>query len=232
MITNLYFDESCHLDNGEPNIVFGALWCDKELVSEFSNAIKVLKARHKIASNLEVKWTKVSPAKVDFYKDIFDLFADSEGVNFRAIVVNRSIVNHKAYGSSEDELYYKNLYNLVRNVAEKTSGELKMYIDYKDPWSSVRSHKTAEYLHNTRTLRGRKFSAQAVRSDEVTGLQVADLLMGVVMYASRLPEERNSTAKSDLVLHAEARLKQNFTVSTPYGFEKFNIFHLRNPRLQ
>ena len=74
-IYNIYCDESCHLENDKQKImVLGGLWCPLEKIKAISKRIKEIKERHKLGDSFEIKWIKVSPAKLDFYIDIIDYF--------------------------------------------------------------------------------------------------------------------------------------------------------------
>ena len=72
---NVYCDESCHLEHdNQKAMVLGGIWCPTDKVKEISVRIREIKKRHHLKSDFEVKWTKVSPAKQQFYLDIAGLF--------------------------------------------------------------------------------------------------------------------------------------------------------------
>ena len=65
---NVYCDESCHLENDKQKaMVLGLVWCDKTKRKEISNRINEIKQKHNLPKTFEIKWTKISPSKVDFY---------------------------------------------------------------------------------------------------------------------------------------------------------------------
>ncbi len=71
----IYCDESTHLPHdGHPYMVLGALCCPKDKVEEASRRIAEIRAKHGLPPRLEIKWTSVSPAKLEFYIDIVDYF--------------------------------------------------------------------------------------------------------------------------------------------------------------
>lgn len=87
--TNVYIDESGHTDDPNNNImVLGALWLSVLQLSLFTDAIRTVKKKYDIASHREIKWTKVSSAKLDYYKELIDVFFAVEQVNYRAVVIN------------------------------------------------------------------------------------------------------------------------------------------------
>lgn len=94
---NIYCDESCHLENDHQKVmVLGASWCPANRVREISSRIREIKQKHGFNPNFEIKWTKVSPSKEDFYKDIIDYFFDDDNLHFRALIVpDKSVLNHR-----------------------------------------------------------------------------------------------------------------------------------------
>ena len=112
---NIYCDESCHLLNdGHEVMTLGALWCPLARRREISVRLREFKTKHGIPATTEVKWTKVSPAKTDFYQDWMDYFFDDDDLNFRAVVIARkSELCHEVLGHTHDDWYYKMLFTLV-----------------------------------------------------------------------------------------------------------------------
>ena len=100
---------------------------------------------------------------------------------------------------------------------------MRLFLDYKDAWSGIRTTKLAGYLRNTGRLHNTSLLAQPLRSHEVIGLQMADLFTGAVMYANKPQEEQKSDAKKELIAHIEQCSGQKLTCGTPYSSEKINI---------
>lgn len=75
-VFNVYCDESCHLENDRQKIMLlGAVWCPANKVREITDRIREIKADHGLSPRFESKWTKVSPAKIQFYRDLMDFFS-------------------------------------------------------------------------------------------------------------------------------------------------------------
>ena len=91
---NIYCDESCHLENDHQKVmVLGASWCPANKVREISRRIREIKHEYGFNPNFEIKWTKVSPSKEDFYQDIIDYFFDDDDLHFRALIVpDKSVI--------------------------------------------------------------------------------------------------------------------------------------------
>lgn len=222
--TNIYIDESGHTDDPEcGNMVLGALWVNVSQLSLLTDAVRTIKKKHAIAPRREIKWTKVSASKLDYYKDLIDAVFDIEQVNYRAVVIDKSKVDYEVRGITQDDFYYKMQYLLVRTIAQQRYGDIRLFLDYKDTWSGVETTKLAKYLKNTGSLHNKSLRAQPLRSHEVVGLQLADLFTGAVMYANRPVEKQLSSAKRELIDHIEERAKQRLTEGTPPSAEKMNI---------
>jgi len=103
---NVYCDESCHLENDrQPIMVLGVVWCPLERTREVSARLRVIKDQHGLPPAFEIKWTKVSPAKLAFYLDILDYFFDNDALHFRALVVqDKSRLRHELYGQDHETM--------------------------------------------------------------------------------------------------------------------------------
>lgn len=228
--TNVYVDESGHTDDPDCSVmVLGALWVSVAQLSLLTDAVRTIKKKHDISPHREIKWTKVSDAKLDYYKDLIDAVFDIEQVNYRAVVIDKAKVDYEARGLTADDFYYRMQYLLVRTIAEKRLEDMRLFFDYKDTWSGVETTKLAAYLGNTGSLHNKSLRAQPLRSHEVIGLQLADLLTGAVMYANKPTDKQLSEAKKQLIQHVESRAGQKLTEGTAYGAEKMNLL-LWEPR--
>src|ERR1019366_7180737 len=65
---DVYCDESCHLENdGQRAMVLGAVWCSSLGAAGHAREFRALKIKHGLDPKFEIKWTKVSESKIDFY---------------------------------------------------------------------------------------------------------------------------------------------------------------------
>lgn len=219
---NVYADETCHVGTHSDTMVLGAVWCSADEVKALNEKVKLIKMRHGVASRREIKWTKVSQAKLDYYKELVDFFMNESQLCFRGIVIPKNELDHQRFDQSQDDFYYKMMFLMLKNIAQKAPVNLKIYLDYKDTWSNKRAKSLAQYLNNTADLHGKEYEAQPVRSYESAALQLADLLIGAVAYKRRYPG--NSTAKAELVRYIEEVVGQDLSSQTPFGVNKFNLF--------
>lgn len=73
-LIHVYCDESCHLEHDHASsMALGAVWCPASHRAMLGRKIKALRATHGLAPEFEIKWVKISPAKLDFYLALVDL---------------------------------------------------------------------------------------------------------------------------------------------------------------
>jgi hypothetical protein len=115
-------------------------------------------------------------------------------------------------------------YLLLRRLLTEKDNEYRVYLDIKDTNSASRVRTLHDVLCNAM----RDFDhavlkdVQALPSDEVQQIQLADLLSGAVAFAARNLE--GSSAKKRLVELVRRRANHDLTTSTWYSEKKFNIF--------
>lgn len=221
---NIYCDESCHLEHDHQGImVLGAVWCPLEKVREITLGIREIKSRHGLRPDFEIKWTKVSPSRVQFYLDIIDFFFDEKDLHFRALIVpNKTKLNHKAFGQSHDDWYFKMYFEMLK-VIFRPEARYRIYLDIKDTRSAPKVGKLRDVLCNNLYDFSREIieRIQTVRSQEVEQLALADLLIGTVAYANR--ELSGSSAKTRLVERMRQRSGYKLTLTTLLQEEKVNL---------
>lgn len=232
-IYNIYCDESCHLENDKQKaMVLGAVWCPADKVKEIAIRIREIKEKHSLSPTFEVKWTKISSAKINFYLDLVDYFFDDDDVNFRALIVPEKdkLSHEKISGQTHDIWYYKMYFDLLK-VLLSPQEKYRIYIDIKDTNSSEKVFQLHEVLANnlydfSRTIVEK---VQQIRSHESELLQLADLLIGAVSYVSRGLE--SSAGKIQVIERIKKRSGYSLTRSTLLKEEKFNLFKWRAKEL-
>jgi hypothetical protein len=227
-VYNIYCDESCHLQHDHQDImVLGALWCPAEKAAEIAARVREKKAFHGFPKSFEIKWTKVSPAKVAFYQDVLDYFFDDEDLNFRALVADKNNLRHDAFpGQDHDGWYYKMLFTLLSPLLSPEA-RYRIYLDLKDTQSALKAAKLREVLCNDRYDFDRQLieRIQPVRSHEVQQVQLCDFLLGAVGYINR--GLHSNSAKVALVNHIKQRSHYSLVRSTLLRERKFNLFRWR-----
>ncbi|GAB4175171.1 MAG: DUF3800 domain-containing protein [Roseiflexaceae bacterium] len=225
---NIYCDESCHLENDHQQVmVLGAVWCPLEQTQEISSRIREISTRHRLSPQFEIKWTKVSPAKTQYYLDLIDYFFDDDDLHFRALIVpDKSKLRHDQFQQTHDEWYYK-MYFTMLNVIIDPKQHYCIYLDIKDTRSAAKVHRLHEVLSNKNYDFDRSIikHIQNMRSHESPILQLADLLIGAVGYANR--NLHANAAKQALVDRIRQRSKYSLLRSTFPSERKVNLFHWR-----
>lgn len=225
---NIYCDESCHLENDHhKSMVIGGISCPISKVRDISLKIKQLKEKHNMNRKMEIKWTKISPAKYDFYMNVIDLFLSEDSLRFRAVKVkDKKKLNHNEHNQTHNDWYYKMYYLMLKNVLVAHKN-YNIYIDIKDTLGSEKVCKLQEILQfKTQNQDVNVKKIQHIRSYESELLQLADILIGAVGYKDRLSEIKTEPNKTKLALceKLEKMLSVNFGKNSRFSDQKFNLF--------
>lgn len=220
----VFCDESCHLErDGHRAMVLGALWCPADSAAMTRQDLRALRATYQLADGFEIKWGKVSPAKVSFYLAVLDYFFDREDLRFRALIVpDKSRLDHERFGQRHDSFYYKMCFDLLKVIFEPPS-TYEVYLDIKDTRSADKVRTLRDVIsRNMLDLEGRVIrNIQNVRSEEIQEVQLADLLIGAVSSANR---SQVGSAKSACIELIRRRCGHDLTHTTALADRKFNIF--------
>ncbi len=225
---NIYCDESCHLEHdNQKYMVLGGIICEKSDRNIIKKDILNIKKRYGISARSEIKWNKVSPSKLEYYKELVNYFFDNDNLRLRAVVIDKSQLNHKLFNQTHDDWYYKMYYYLLINLVEPKQ-ENYIYLDIKDTKSSSKVEGLKKYL--SFKLMDYDFNVikniQSINSQESTIMQLADLLIGAIGYRNRkvYDNEDCSWAKKELMMHVINRSGYSLTKNTMLSEKKFNLF--------
>lgn len=219
---NIYCDESCHLECDEQNaMVIGGISCPDVYRHVVYKEIEELKRKHQIPSYVEIKWTKVSNSKIEFYKDLIKYFFDNDLLNYRAVVIpNKKQLNHLKFSQTHDDFYYKIYYYLLRKLMN-IKDELNVYLDIKDTRSNQKIRKLKIILNKKVEQKNFK-KIQHIRSHENVILQLTDLMIGATSYKNRMLN--GSQSKIELINLIEQLSKQELNKTSRYSENKCDIF--------
>lgn len=221
---NIYCDESCHLEHdGIPVMVLGAVWCKAAVVRPISERIREIKRRHCVPSAVEIKWSKVSPAKQQLFLDLVDYFFDDDDLHFRGVLIpDKSQLDHAAFNQTHDTWYYKMCFRMIEPIIEPTE-RYRVYMDIKDTQSEQKRRKLEEVLRNSRyDAAGHIIErVQQIRSHESELMQLADLLIGAICYHNR--KLQSSTAKAEVIQRIQRRSNKSLTITTWLREPKLNL---------
>ena len=224
-IFNIYCDESCHLEHDRQKaMVLGGIWCPDEKKKRIARQLRKLKVRYNLNPRFEIKWNKISPARVDFYLALVDFFFDNPDLHFRAFIIpNKWELRHEDFGQTHDEFYYKCYFRLLKTLLEP-GASYNIYLDIKDTQGEEKVRKLHEYLCNSRYDFDREMikRVQQVRSHELELVALADLFIGALSYVHRGLHE--SSAKMAVIDRIRQRAGYQLLRSTLYRENKFNLF--------
>jgi hypothetical protein len=222
---NVYCDESCHLKNDNQNVmVLGAIWCPLEKTREIAKDIRQIKIKHGLSVKFEIKWTKVSPAKKEFYLELMDYFFNNADLHFRALIVeDKSKLNYELFKHDHDTWYYKMYFDMLKVILDPRAS-YRIYLDIKDTRSAIKVAKLHDVLCNNMYDFERKILewVQTVCSNEIEQLQLTDLLIGAVSYANR--GLSSNAAKVALVERMREKSGYTLTKTNLYREDKVNLF--------
>lgn len=227
---NIYCDESCHLEHdNQKYMVLGGIICEKNNRRIIKNELISIKIKNNIKENAEIKWNKVSPSKLEYYKELVDYFFDSEMLRFRAMIIDKTQINHDKFNQTHDDWYYKMYYELLKNLAEPKDNNY-IYLDIKDTKSAKKVEGVKKYLN----MRMREFEyepikhIQSINSQESPILQLADLFIGAIGYRNRemFNKDSASNAKTELMKYIVEKSGYSLVKSTLLSEKKFNLFHI------
>ena len=235
-IINIYCDESCHLENDKQKVMaLGAVYCPASKKSEIFEILSELKKKHNLIPKnkknpndnrayYELKWNKISLAKINYFKDVVDYFFADDDLNFRVLIIpDKSKLDYEKFNHTHDTFYYKMYFSMLKVILNPDKAH-HIYIDIKDTRSREKVHKLEQVLRNDKYDYAKEIikKVQQVRSHEVELIQLADLLTGAVSYVNRGLSD--SMAKNILIEHIRHRSKYSLTKSTLIREQKFNIF--------
>lgn len=204
-----------------PYLVIGSLWLRSEDRLEFKDTIHALRDKHKIGG--EFKWQKVSPSRLEFYRELVEWFMsiESERLRFRCIAVEHEKVNLVKFHGSDQELgFYKFYYQMLHHWILDFN-EYSIFCDFKQNRMRNRLHVLQSCLDysNLSSVVG---NVQAVRSEESVLIQLADVLTGAT--AARLNDTlKADSAKEKIAEQIELSIQHQIK-ATHKNEQKFNVF--------
>jgi len=213
---NFYCDESTHLPNdGMPYMLIAYISSPYHQIALHKKHIANLKKAHNFKG--EIKWSNVSNAKYNFYKELIEYFFATD-LWFRAVIIDKSQI--KASNQEEfDDFYFKMYYQLLHHKIDMGSN-YNIYIDIKDTRSHIKTNELRKILsHNSSIKR-----LQTIRSYESGLLQLTDLIMGAINYKLRGLDK--VTAKNSLIKILEKSFGRSLQRTTPKNLDKLNLFFI------
>lgn len=215
---NFYCDESTHIENdGHPFMLLSFVSTPYHQLKMHNENIREIKLKHFYKG--EMKWSSISKSQYPFYNNLIEYFFATD-LQFRAIVIDKSQLNHQAHNQNHDAFYDKMYYQLL-NKKILPEDFYNIYIDIKDTHSYKKAKNLKKYLErdyqNIRNL-------QIIRSYESELMQLTDVLMGAINY--KLRGLNKVTAKNNIIDKIERHCGKPITQKTTRDEKKFNLFFI------
>ncbi|MBW9275970.1 MAG: DUF3800 domain-containing protein [Candidatus Thiodiazotropha sp. (ex. Lucinisca nassula)] len=238
---NLYIDETCQ--NNHHYMVIGGISLPTNRSTYLSNCFDELKSDNNIGG--EVKWTKVSKAKLDAYKSFIDGYfslSNKHQLTFHSIVIDQTKVKHDKFNQGDVETgFSKFIYQLlVSSIGRKYASDhgFNVYLDYRTiDKPEARLNELKNVMNNGISSR---FNinhdpykrVEFRRSKKETLLQVSDLLIGAIGFHKngRHLVKRSSAHKISLAKHIASHLRvKTLGANSHFHETHFNVwnFNLR-----
>lgn len=225
---NIYCDESCHLKNDDsPVMILGAISCPNEYRRKIFEDIRMIKIKYGLDSRFEIKWTKVSISKIDFYMEILNYFFDNSNLSYRGLVASgKQKLNHERYNNGDSDLWYYKMYFLMLDPIINPLNEYQILVDIKDTKGGKRVEKLREVLCNNKYDFKQEVVKQIgqINSKESEILQLADLINGALGFYHRKLLERPDANAGKSLLVKELQKKYKLDRNTTRSEQKFNLF--------
>lgn len=233
-VIHLYCDESRHLPHDRsPSLLLGLVSAPASEARALNHEISELWKSHGMPLHFEAKWTKVSPARLDFYRDLLDWFLAHDSLDFRALVLpDKQRMYSRLPEGARDHLYYRLYYQLLRSEIEPEY-RYRAFLDIKDTRGRDKLSQLRQILVTDSDDACALQTLQHIHSHEVRLAQITDLLLGAVGFAragSRAAgQPPPSAAKQALVNHLQSALGYPLTSDSPPGLGKLRIITWNDP---
>lgn len=204
-------------------LMIGSLWIDKQIREKLKEDIKSLKNKHNAFG--ELKWRKVSPSKLDFYKELIDLFILYEHyARFSCIAVEKSKIDLSYHNNSNELAFYKFYYQLLQQWINRKF-TYTIFCDRKNNKNRNQYKTFKACLEHPASNPIDIKNLCALNSKESALLQFSDFLLGIASVKMNSTISLES-AKMELIEYFENKLGRKIKVTGP-AENKFNIFKIK-----
>lgn len=200
----------------------GSIWMPKEFREKFKEDIKRIKEKYNYRH--EFKWQKVSPSSKEFYKELIDYFFSCQELRFRVILIESNKIDHEKYNQRDSELgFYKFYYQLLKHWILDFNNYY-IFTDLKKNRDKGRLGTLREALSKSNLFSEIK-QLQALRSQESLGIQLTDMLTGLVT-SKYNKQYKPDGSKDQVVKYLEKKHLETEITPTSKWEKKFNIFKI------
>lgn len=219
----IFCDESCHLPKDhKENMILGAIKVSKDHRFRIYKNIRGIKEKHGLNPNtFEIKWSKISASKLDFYKDLVRYFFTEDELSIRILIATgKQSLDHNNFQQSHDDWYFK-MYYLLLSPFFGLQGDSGVFIDIKDTNSAGRVKKLKEIISRKSNSISR---IQITESHKSELIQLVDLFVGATSYMVNQQGELRKS-KEELIMLIQSLSGVNLRESTSKNRPKMDIFY-------
>jgi hypothetical protein len=221
---SIYCDESRHEgQSSQPYMVIGGLWLPREKRGDILAGLRAIQQQHGVTS--ELKWGKVSKAKLPGYQAVVDFIATRPDVHFRCIVVDKSKVDHDKFFQNDRQFGFWVFYWHCLKQWMGNGNTYFISLDFKPESLHSGPRRLRQVLENECVKRAWLKSLECVDSRENLFCQVADIFIGAVGYEQNALA--GSPAKATLAQHIAAQFNRpDLKGSDAPSKQRFNIWRI------
>ncbi len=217
---HIYCDESC---TQHRYTIIGGIFCHTTVARKIRDDLEMVIANH--GGTSELKWSKVNKMNLPLYKAVVDKFFDlrrGEHIHFRALVIDNSKMDHDQFNDGDKELGFSKMFFSFLYQFSRLYRSNNAYYVYLDDRTTKHRPEDLRVMLNAKCQREapREIDpfrvCQFQKSHQVRCIQVADILIGAIGYA---------TNRMDLK-HAAAPYKKELA---DYVRQKAELYSLARP---
>ncbi len=203
-------------------MTIGSLWLPSDLRVDLKQKISKLRKAHN--KHGEIKWSKISPSSIEFYKELIDLFMSyGKEVRFRCIAVEADKIDWDIHGEDRELGFYKFYYQMLHHWILDFN-KYSIFCDHKTNRVKNELHVLKKCLSSS-NISSEIMQVQALYSKQNVLIQLTDLLLGLA--SGRINNTiQQDGAKDNLIRHLEKKLDLDKLQPTPKYEQKFNIFKI------
>lgn len=232
---NIYADESCK--ENHRHLILGGIAIQTAKVPHALSSLKEI--RNKFSTHGEVKWTKASKSKLDFYKAFTDVFFDlnrKSEAHFHCLTVDTRTFNHHAFNQGNAEIgFNKLIYQLLLHRFGARYGEnFKIYV-YLDKRNTSQQPDSLRPMLNSALKRDKnivtypfkRLTFQDSKASDI--IQLNDLLIGAIGFRKNGHHLAENCSQHKLQL-AQHIVRQAVEIQRPIrlnsrGADKFSVWN-------
>ena len=189
--------------------------------------MRPIQGAEQLRSFFEIKWTKVSESKIDFYLELLDYFWNNQDLLYRGLVASgKQSLDHDKYNGGDYDLWYYKMYYRMLDPVISPNDKYHIMVDIKDTRGGKRVAKLREVLCNNIYDFKKEVIDQIgqINSKESEILQLTDLINGALAFYHRGLADNADSNQGKVKFVRALQQHMNLDNNTKYGERKFNLF--------